>query len=62
MNEEGELDLLPLLPDEDHHDWMLDQGGHTVKAPALVCPVPHPHQLGEDLRLSTRLDQVKEHA
>ena len=45
MNEEGKLDLLPFFLDEDDEDGMLDEGCHTLQAPALLSPIPHPQQL-----------------
>ena len=45
MNEEGKLDLLPFFPDEDDEDGMLDESCHTLQAPALLGPIPHPQQL-----------------
>ena len=60
MEEEDELDLLPLLPDEDDPDWVLDQGGQTIEAPALLCSIPDCHQLCQDSGLAARLAQVKQ--
>ena len=45
MEEEGELDLLPLFPDEDDQDRVLDQRGQAVEAPALLRSIPDSHQL-----------------
>ena len=60
MEEEGELDLLPLFPDEDDQDRVLDQRGQAVDAPALLRSIPDSHQLCQDSRLAARLLQVKQ--
>ena len=60
MEEEGELDLLPLFPNEDDQDRVLDQRGQAVEAPALLCSIPDSHQLCQDSRLAARLLQVKQ--
>ena len=45
MNEEGKLDLLPFFLDGDDEDGMLDEGCHTLQAPALLSPIHNPQQL-----------------
>ena len=60
MNEEGNLDLLPFFLDEDDEDRMLDEGVHTLQAPALLSPVSHLQQLRKYPCLAARLVKVKQ--